>query len=125
MVQTVKRLIQRFAKNDQLDKIAEIDGIERINKIDKNCQKSAKPTKLTKIHQKSESPSNLQIGGKSVLFFIYTTLSPLIIFVILVISWSNHAPLTKGDYEYPEWANGKLRKLMTYNIDKNIDEYSK
>ena len=55
--------------------------------------------------RKSVKPTNLQIWGKSVLFFIYTTLAPLIIFVILIISWSSHEPLTKGDYIYPGWAN--------------------
>ena len=40
-------------------------------------------------------------------YFIYQTLSPAIIGVILLISWSTHAPITKGDYEYPQWANGE------------------
>lgn len=38
--------------------------------------------------------------------FIYMTLSPALIGVILIISWANHTPLTKGDYEYPPWADG-------------------
>ena len=25
--------------------------------------------------------------------------------IILILSWANHEPLKKGDYEYPEWAN--------------------
>ena len=40
-------------------------------------------------------------------YFIYQTLSPLIIGVILLISWANHEPLKKGSYTYPQWANGK------------------
>ena len=39
-------------------------------------------------------------------YFIYQTLSPFIIGVILIISWANHEPFKKGDYEYPGWANG-------------------
>jgi len=38
--------------------------------------------------------------------FIYMTMSPLLIAVILVISWASHTPLTKGTYEYPAWADG-------------------
>jgi len=38
-------------------------------------------------------------------YFIYQTLSPLIIAIILLISWSNHEPIKKGDYVYPDWAN--------------------
>merc|ERR1712223_367161 len=38
--------------------------------------------------------------------FIYLTMSPLLIAVILVISWANHEPLKKGTYEYPAWADG-------------------
>ena len=55
--------------------------------------------------KKSDKFIKLQVWGKSVLFFIYTTLAPLIIFVILIISWSSHEPLTKGEYIYPKWAN--------------------
>ena len=55
--------------------------------------------------KKSNKFIKLQVWGKSVLFFIYTTLAPLIIFVILIISWSSHEPLTKGEYIYPKWAN--------------------
>ncbi|XP_059093331.1 sodium-dependent proline transporter-like isoform X1 [Tigriopus californicus] len=36
---------------------------------------------------------------------IFTTVSPLIILFILVYSWVEHNPLTRDDYEYPEWAN--------------------
>ena len=32
-------------------------------------------------------------------------MSPLIIGVILIISWGSHEPLTKGDYQYPGWAD--------------------
>lgn len=38
-------------------------------------------------------------------YFIFQTLSPAIIAVILLISWASHKPLTKGDYEYPQYAN--------------------
>merc|ERR1712062_476074 len=38
-------------------------------------------------------------------YFIYQTLSPAIIGGILLISWSTHEPITKGDYTYPPWAN--------------------
>jgi len=38
--------------------------------------------------------------------FIYMTMSPLLIAVILVISWASHEPLKKGTYEYPAWADG-------------------
>jgi len=38
--------------------------------------------------------------------FIYLTMSPLLIAVILVISWASHEPLKKGTYEYPAWADG-------------------
>jgi len=40
------------------------------------------------------------------IYFIYMTMSPLIIGVILMISWGSHEGLTKGDYIYPAWANG-------------------
>jgi len=42
---------------------------------------------------------------KTNIYFIYMTLSPAVIGVILIISWANHEPLTKGDYQYPEWAD--------------------
>jgi solute carrier family 6 amino acid transporter-like protein 5/7/9/14 len=44
--------------------------------------------------------------SKTNIHFIYLTMSPAIITVILIISWANHEPLTKGDYKYPEWADG-------------------
>jgi len=49
---------------------------------------------------------NPGMWGKSHLVFIYMTLSPLIITVILIFSWTGYEPLTKGDYEYPPYANG-------------------
>merc|ERR1711860_441632 len=55
--------------------------------------------------KKSDKFIKLQVWGKSVLFFIYTTLAPLINFVILIITWSSHEPLTKGEYICPKWAN--------------------
>jgi len=61
--------------------------------------------RMIKIKTSDGKPTNLQVWGKSVLFFIFTTLSPLIISVILIVSWSSHEPLTKGDYVYPGWAN--------------------
>ena len=45
-------------------------------------------------------------------YFIYQTLSPAIIGVILLISWSTHEPITKGDYTYPQWANGEYRIFL-------------
>jgi solute carrier family 6 amino acid transporter-like protein 5/7/9/14 len=48
---------------------------------------------------------NPGMWGKAHLVFIYMTLSPLIIFVILIFSWTGYEPLTKGDYEYPPYAN--------------------
>merc|ERR1719186_1008388 len=36
----------------------------------------------------------------------YWVVSPLVIFIIFCFSWANYEPLTKGDYEYPPWANG-------------------
>jgi solute carrier family 6 amino acid transporter-like protein 5/7/9/14 len=49
---------------------------------------------------------NPGMWGKSHLVFLYMTLSPLIIFVILIFSWTGYEPLTKGDYVYPPYANG-------------------
>ena len=40
-------------------------------------------------------------------------MSPLLIGVILIISWASHEGLTKGDYDYPAWADGKL---LFYNF---------
>ena len=48
-------------------------------------------------------------------YFIYQTLSPLIIAIILLISWSNHEPIKKGDYVYPDWANGNYRDWVIKN----------
>jgi solute carrier family 6 amino acid transporter-like protein 5/7/9/14 len=48
---------------------------------------------------------NPGMWAKSHLTFIYMTLSPLIIFVILIFSWTGYEPLKKGDYEYPPYAN--------------------
>merc|ERR1711902_431471 len=48
---------------------------------------------------------NPGMWGKSHLVFVYMTLSPLIITVILIFSWTGYEPLTKGDYEYPPYAN--------------------
>ena len=50
------------------------------------------------------------------IYFIYMTMSPLIIGVILMISWGSHEGLTKGDYIYPAWANGKL---LSKNFEKS------
>ena len=50
-------------------------------------------------------------------YFIYQTLSPLIIAIILLISWSNHEPIKKGDYVYPDWANGKSTKNFINDIN--------
>ena len=49
-------------------------------------------------------------------YFIYQTLSPLIIAIILLISWSSHQPITKGDYVYPKWANGKSNSKLSHSI---------
>jgi len=48
----------------------------------------------------------LQGKVKKVWSFFYMGLSPLVIFVILCISWNQYKPFTKGDYVYPDWANG-------------------
>lgn len=37
--------------------------------------------------------------------FLYSTLSPFIIGIILIVSWAQYEPLTKGSYSYPGWAN--------------------
>ncbi len=42
---------------------------------------------------------------KTNVYFIYMTLSPAIIFVILAISWASHEPIKKGSYTYPDWAD--------------------
>ena len=47
-------------------------------------------------------PSSWQKAHLSVL---YQTISPLVIFIILIISWADYSPLKKGDYVYPGWAN--------------------
>ena len=39
------------------------------------------------------------------LAFLYMTLSPMIILVVLLYSCIGYEPLTKGDYVYPGWAN--------------------
>merc|ERR1712203_443793 len=36
----------------------------------------------------------------------YCALSPLAIGVILIASWAQYSPITRGDYVYPGWANG-------------------
>ena len=48
---------------------------------------------------------NPGLWAKTHFMALYMTLSPLIIGVILIVSWSQYEPLTKGDYEYPGWAN--------------------
>ena len=48
--------------------------------------------------KKSDKFIKLQVWGKSVLFFIYTTLAPLIIFVILIISSSSSGLLPTKIY---------------------------
>lgn len=53
---------------------------------------------------------------KTHLFFVYMSLSPLIISVILIISWANHEPLTKGDYQYPGWADGNFEGLTHFKV---------
>ena len=42
---------------------------------------------------------------KSHLVFIYMTLSPFLILIILIFSWSDYQPLESGGYTYPPWAN--------------------
>jgi len=49
------------------------------------------------------------LNNKYVKYFLatfYMVVSPLIIVVILLIDWASYKPFTKGDYEYPGWANG-------------------
>lgn len=46
------------------------------------------------------------LWAKSHFCFIYMSLSPIIIFVILIFSWSSYTPMTRGTYIYPDWANG-------------------
>ena len=37
---------------------------------------------------------------------MYKDIKPFPLFqVILIVSWAKYEPLTKGDYEYPGWAN--------------------
>jgi len=43
---------------------------------------------------------------KYFLWVFYGFVSPLLIIVILFISWAEYKPFTKGDYVYPDWANG-------------------
>lgn len=54
-----------------------------------------------------------EITGNKILYTLkkpmavfYCFLSPLIIFIIFIVSWVNYEPLTKGSYTYPAWANG-------------------
>ena len=47
-----------------------------------------------------------------VIKFIYMFVSPVIIGIILLVSWGTHAPLTKGSYSYPEWADGKYQNTL-------------
>lgn len=49
---------------------------------------------------------NMGPWTKTNVSFIYMTLAPALIGVILIISWSNYVPITKGSYQYPGWANG-------------------
>ena len=42
---------------------------------------------------------------RSHLSVLYQTVSPLVILVILIISWADYSPLKKADYVYPDWAN--------------------
>ena len=51
-------------------------------------------------------------------------MSPLLIGVILIISWASHEGLTKGDYIYPAWADGKLIKNWTASINSYKEIYS-
>ncbi len=48
---------------------------------------------------------NPGLNAKTHFMVLYKTVSPLIIFFILIISWARYEPLTKGDYTYPGWAN--------------------
>jgi len=43
---------------------------------------------------------------KKFLAVFYCFVSPLVIFIILIVSWAKYTPLTKGEYTYPPWANG-------------------
>jgi len=43
---------------------------------------------------------------KKPMMVFYCGLSPLAIGVILIASWAQYAPITRGDYVYPGWANG-------------------
>lgn len=49
--------------------------------------------------------SSIYFWTKTNIYFIYMTMSPMLIGVILIISWANHEPLTKGSYVYPDWAD--------------------
>eukprot|EP00088_Acartia_fossae_P029786 TRINITY_DN3067_c0_g1_i4.p1 TRINITY_DN3067_c0_g1~~TRINITY_DN3067_c0_g1_i4.p1 ORF type:complete len:711 (+),score=155.03 TRINITY_DN3067_c0_g1_i4:47-2179(+) len=46
-------------------------------------------------------------GGVKYFFGVfYCFISPLLIIIILLISWAQYEPFKKGDYTYPGWANG-------------------
>lgn len=48
---------------------------------------------------------NLGQWAKSHVIFLYMTLSPFLIFVILIVSWAKYEPLESGGYKYPPFAN--------------------
>jgi len=43
---------------------------------------------------------------KKPMMVFYCALSPIAIGVILIASWAQYQPITRGDYVYPGWANG-------------------
>ena len=43
---------------------------------------------------------------KKPMMVFYCGLSPVVIGVILVASWAQYTPMTRGSYTYPAWANG-------------------
>ena len=48
---------------------------------------------------------NPGLWAKTHFMTLYMTISPLIIGIILIVSWARYSPLTRDDYVYPDWAN--------------------
>lgn len=44
--------------------------------------------------------------GKTHFNFVFYSLSPIVLFFLLILSWAQYEPLTSGSYVFPVWANG-------------------